>query len=135
MKKTITNMELESCINIINNPNSFRNNITFKIPTSMDYALRVNLKMIGDRYTIFREMVNEIQKEYVEAGKVTEDMTRIADEYLEEYNERYIPLAFQVNEFDFQPIKKEDFEHLLLSMPERDFLNLMVEDIESEVSE
>lgn len=127
MKRTIRNVDLEVYIGIINHPNSFRNNVNFKISANVDYVLRVNLKMMNDRYEIFREMRDEIQKEFIEAGKVTEDMSRIADEYLGEYNERYLPLAYQTNVFDFQPIKKEDFERPMLSMPERDLLNLMVE--------
>lgn len=130
MKITLRNTELEAILAIIGNSTSFRNNVSIKIPTSMDYALRVNLKAITNRYEVFNEMRTELQKEYIDAGKITEDGTKIADEYLEEYNEKYLPLAFQVNEIDFQPINKEDFEHLALSMPERDLLMLMTEESE-----
>lgn len=132
MKVTLMNVEIESILSVISNPTSFRNNVSVKVPMSVDYAVRINLKKLSERYEIFNEMRAEIQREFLEAGKVNEEKTNIADEYLEEYNSRYLPLVYQQNEFDFQPIAKEDFEDMVLSMPERDILMLMVEDDETE---
>lgn len=135
MKKTLRNVEIENILSIIGNPSSFRNNVSVKVPVAVDYAVRVNLKKLNERFEIFNEMRSDIQREFLEAGKVNEEKTSIADEYISEYNSRYIPLALQANEFDFQPINKEDFEHMELSMPERDFLMLMIEDEEVETVE
>ena len=132
MKRTLRNIEIENILSIIASPKSFRNNVEIKVPVSVDYAVRVNLKKLNERYEIFNEMRTELQREVVEAGKVNEEKTSIADEYLNEYNSKYLPLAYQPNEINFQPINKEDFEHMSLSMPERDFLMLMVEDEEIE---
>lgn len=127
MKVTITNYELENYIALISNENSFRNNITIKVPFDMDWALRVNLKAMNERYSIYQDARTEIGQEYIEAGKVEEDGNRVKEEFIPEFNERMAALAFQKNELEFLPIKKDDFKNLALSMPERDFLMLMVD--------
>lgn len=127
MKVTITNIEIENYIALISNENSFRNNITIKVPFDMDWALRVNLKAMNERYSVYQEARTEIGQEYVKAGKVEEDGNRVKEEFIPEFNERMAALAFQKNELEFLPIKKNDFKDLALSMPERDFLMLMVD--------
>lgn len=127
MKVTITNVEIENYISLISNENSFRNNITIKVPFDMDWALRVNLKTMTERYAIFQEACNEIGQEYIKAGKVDGDNNRVKEEFIPEFNERMTALAFQKNELEFLPVKKDDFKNLALSMPERDFLMLMVD--------
>lgn len=127
MKVTITNIEIENYINLISSKDSFRNDITVKVPFDMDWALRVNLKAMNERYSIYQEARDEIAKEFISAGKATDDGTRVKDEYIPEYNERITALLLQKNELELTPIKKDDFKNLALSMPERDFLMLMVD--------
>lgn len=132
MKVTITNIEIENYIVLIGNEKSFRNNIDVKVPFDMDWALRVNLKTMTERYSIYQEARTEIGQEYVKAGKVEEDGNRVKEEFIPEFNERMTALAFQKNELEFLPIKKDDFKDLSLSMPERDFLMLMIDMNENE---
>lgn len=134
---TLTNVEIEHYLNIIANPASFRNNIEVKIPANLDWTLRLNLKKLNEIYGIFVEARNDIQKEFVDAGKADMKLGKIKDEFIGEYNQRYIPLAIQKNELELRPIKYSDFKDIdALSSPERDFLFLMVDgDPEKEIKE
>lgn len=127
MKVTIKNFELENYINLISSPESFRNNVSVKVPFDMDWALRVNLKTMNERYAVLQEARSDIGKEFIGAGKVDESGERVKEEFLQEFNERMAGVMLQDNEFDFLPIKKKDFKDLSLSMPERDFLMLMAD--------
>lgn len=131
MKITITNHEIETFVTMLANPQSFRNNISVKFSDEMDWTLRVNLKALNSRYEILNEAKQELAKEFIDAGKVDGD--RVKEEYLQEYNDKVIRLMVQKNELDFTAIKRDEFKNLPLSMVERDFLMLMVE--ESEKSE
>lgn len=126
MKVTITNYEIETFINMLANPQSFRNNVSIKLSDDLDWALRVNLKMMNTRYEIINEARQELAKEFIDAGKVEND--HVKEEYLGEYNDRMVRLMMQKNELDFTPIKRDSFKGLSLSMPERDFLMLMVDE-------
>lgn len=127
MKATIKNFELENYINLMNSPESFRNNVSVKVPFDMDWALRVNLKTMNERYALLQDTRSDIGKEFIDAGKVDESGERVKEEFLQEFNERMTGIMLQDNEFDFLPIKKKDFKDLSLSMPERDFLMLMAD--------
>lgn len=135
MKTTIRNFEIENYFNIVGNEKSFRNNIDIKIPYDMDWALRINLKTMSTRYELVQEARKEIEKDFVDNNKVEEDGTRVKPEFLQEFNERINGLMFQSNELEFIPIKKADFKDLPLSMPERDFLMIMVDEEAEKESE
>lgn len=126
MKVTIANHEIDTFINMLANPQSFRNNVAIKLSDELDWALRVNLKMMNTRYEIINEARQELAKEFIDAGKVEND--HVKEEYLGEYNDRMVRLMMQKNELDFTPIKRDSFKGLSLSMPERDFLMLMVDE-------
>lgn len=126
MKVTITNYEIETAINVLANPESFRNNISVKISDDMDWAIRVNVKAMNDRYAVYNEARQEIGKEFIDAGKVEDN--QIKEEFRAEYNNRLIRLAMQKNDLEFTPIKRDDFKGLQLSMPEKDLLMLMVDE-------
>lgn len=126
MKVTITNYEIETAINVLANPESFRNNISVKISDDMDWAIRVNVKAMNDRYSVYNEARQEIGKEFIDAGKVEDN--QIKEEFRAEYNNRLIRLAMQKNDLEFTPIKRDDFKGLQLSMPEKDLLMLMVDE-------
>ena len=126
MKITITNYEIEHFINMLANPESFRNNVAVKLSDDMDWAVRVNLRAMNARYDILNEARQEIGKEFIDAGKVEND--QVKEEFRSEYNSRLIRLMMQKNELDFMPIKRADFKGLSLSMPEKDFLMLMVDE-------
>lgn len=126
MKVKLTNFEIERYINIISSPESFRNNVGVKISAEMDWALRINIKTMTDRFALFNEAREELAQEFIDSGRVDGDMVK--EEYIPEYNQRITVLYSQKNELDLATIKSEDIKHLSnLSMPERDFLNLMVE--------
>lgn len=126
MKITITNHEIETFMNMLANPQAFKNNVAIKFSDELDWNLRVNLKALNNRYEILNEAKQDLAKMFIDAGKVVGD--HVKEEYLQEYNEKLVNLMMQKNEIEFTPIRREDFKGLPLSMIERDFLMLMVEE-------
>ena len=127
MKKTISNFELESYIRTIGAPESFKNNMNIKLPASLVFAVRVNLKAMTDRYTIVEEMLKELREEFLKDKKVNEE--KLKPEYVDEWNSRFTEIMMQTSEVELTPIKKSDFEDRNdLSWPELDILFWMTED-------
>lgn len=126
MIKTLTNLEIDRYINIISNKDSFRNNISIKLPGALDWSLRINLNKIKEIHNVYIEALTELAKKYVNDGKVEGD--KIKPEFIREYNMELNVLNVQENEINFRPIKVKDFIDLELSVPEKDFLLLMCED-------
>lgn len=127
MKKTISNFELENYIRILGAPESFKNNLAIKLPASLVFGVRVNLKSMVDRYSVVEEMIKELRDEFVTDEKVEKDIVK--HEYVDEWRTRYNEIMFQTSELDLTPIKKEDFENRDdLSWPELDILFWMTEE-------
>lgn len=127
MKKTISNFELENYIRILGAPESFKNNLAIKLPASLVFGVRVNLKSMVDRYSVVEEMIKELRDEFVKDEKVEKDIVK--HEYVDEWRTRYNEIMFQTSELDLTPIKKEDFENRDdLSWPELDILFWMTEE-------
>ena len=126
MKKILTNVEIEKYINTISGKDSFRNNAELKIPGSLDWSLRVNIKALTDVYSLYNEARNELVQKYISAGKVEND--RIKPEFVSEYNKDLIELMSQKNEIEFRKLNVKDFITLPLSMPEKDVLFAMCDD-------
>lgn len=126
MKKILKNMEIEKYINIISAQNSFRNNTEIKLPGSLDWSLRINIKALIGIYSLFTEARNELGQKYVAAGKVEDD--KVKPEYVAEYNKELFELMSQENEIEFRKLNVKDFITLPLSMPEKDVLFIMCED-------
>ena len=127
MKVKLTNFEIEHYMNIIANPMSFRNNVAIKLPAEMDWTLRINLKALKDRYELLASARDDINREFTENGKVEGDIVK--KDFVSEYNERMNALFSLVNELEFTRINEDDIKSLdMLSMPERDLLNLMIEE-------
>ena len=120
MKKILTNVEIEKYINTISGKDSFRNNAELKIPGSLDWSLRVNIKALTDVYSLYSEARNELVQKYISAGKVEND--RIKPEFVSEYNKDLVELMSQKNEIEFRKLNVKDFINLPLSMPEKDVL-------------
>lgn len=126
MKKILTNVEIEKYINTISGKDSFRNNAELKIPGSLDWSLRVNIKALTDVYSLYSEARNELVQKYISAGKVEND--RIKPEFVSEYNKDLVELMSQKNEIEFRKLNVKDFITFPLSMPEKDVLFAMCED-------
>lgn len=126
MKKILTNVEIEKYINTISGKDSFRNNAELKIPGSLDWSLRVNIKALTDVYSLYNEARNELVQKYISAGKVEND--RIKPEFVSEYNKDLVELMSQKNDIEFRKLNVKDFITLPLSMPEKDVLFIMCED-------
>lgn len=127
MKKTISNFELENYIRTLSAPESFKNNMHIKLPGSLVFAVRVNLKAMIERYSVVEEMIKELRDEFTTSEKVDGDNLKL--EYVTEWNKRYNDLMIQTSELDLTPIKKEDFENRDdLSWPELDILFWMTEE-------
>lgn len=126
MKKILTNVEIEKYINTISGKDSFRNNAELKIPGSLDWSLRVNIKALTDVYSLYSEARNELVQKYISAGKVEND--RIKPEFVSEYNKDLVELMSQKNEIEFRKLNVKDFITLPLSMPEKDVLFAMCDE-------
>ena len=126
MKKILTNVEIEKYINTISGKDSFRNNTELKIPGSLDWSLRVNIKALTDVYSLYSEARNELVQKYISSGKVEND--RIKPEFVSEYNKDLVELMSQKNEIEFRKLNVNDFITLPLSMPEKDVLFAMCDD-------
>ena len=126
MKKILTNVEIEKYINTISGKDSFRNNAELKIPGSLDWSLRVNIKALTDVYSLYNEARNELVQKYISAGKVEND--RIKPEFVSEYNKDLVELMSQKNEIEFRKLNVKDFINLPLSMPEKDVLFAMCDE-------
>ena len=126
MKKILTNVEIEKYINTISGKDSFRNNAELKIPGSLDWSLRVNIKALTDVYSLYNEARNELVQKYISAGKVEND--RIKPEFVSEYNKDLVELMSQKNDIEFRKLNVKDFINLPLSMPEKDVLFAMCDD-------
>ena len=126
MKKILTNMEIEKYINTISGKDSFRNNAELKIPGSLDWSLRVNIKALTDVYSLYNEARNELVQKYISSGKVEND--RIKPEFVSEYNKDLVELMSQKNDIEFRKLNVKDFITLPLSMPEKDVLFAMCDD-------
>lgn len=126
MKKILTNVEIEKYINTISGKDSFRNNAELKIPGSLDWSLRVNIKALTDVYSLYSEARNELVQKYISAGKVEND--RIKPEFVSEYNKDLVELMSQKNDIEFRKLNVKDFINLPLSMPEKDVLFVMCDE-------
>lgn len=126
MKKILTNVEIEKYINTISGKDSFRNNAELKIPGSLDWSLRVNIKALTDVYSLYNEARNELVQKYISAGKVEND--RIKPEFVSEYNKDLVELMSQKNDIEFRKLNVKDFITLPLSMPEKDVLFAMCDE-------
>ena len=126
MKKILTNVEIEKYINTISGKDSFRNNTELKIPGSLDWSLRVNIKALTDVYSLYSEARNELVQKYISSGKVEND--RIKPEFVSEYNKDLVELMSQKNDIEFRKLNVKDFITLPLSMPEKDVLFAMCDD-------
>ena len=126
MKKILTNVEIEKYINTISGKDSFRNNAELKIPGSLDWSLRVNIKALTDVYSLYSEARNELVQKYISSGKVEND--RIKPEFVSEYNKDLVELMSQKNEIEFRKLNVKDFITLPLSMPEKDVLFAMCDE-------
>ena len=133
MKRTFTNLEIESILNILNDKGSFKNNMTVKLPKDFRQALRINIQTLADRYKVYQEGVTEIVKEYVDAEKamVTEEQgVQIKKEYIPEITAELNELAAVKNELEFVTVPQESVDAVLeadLSVAEEDVVLLFKE--------
>ena len=126
MKKILTNVEIEKYINTISGKDSFRNNAELKIPGSLDWSLRVNIKALTDVYSLYNEARNELVQKYISSGKVEND--RIKPEFVSEYNKDLVELMSQKNEIEFRKLNVKDIITLPLSIPHKDVLFTMCDE-------
>lgn len=129
----ITNQTIEEIINILNDPQSFRNNIDIKIPAVIRFAIRVNEEKITSLYKAYVDERVSLLRGYVDNNKAALDGERIkvAPEYITEATKELTDLAIIVNEVDFHTVDKETMDAFLnsveLSVPEERILLMFVD--------
>lgn len=138
MKKTIMNFEIENVLNILNDKNSFRNDMSVKLPKAVRQALRINMGTLSDRLKVFEEERKEVYNRFIQEGKTdkTDDGNyKIRDEYMPELNQELLELAVVQNELDLEELDMAAFDNVDLSMQEEDALKFMTKDEEKEKDE
>lgn len=129
----ITNNSIEEIINILNDAQSFRNNVTVKIPAKIRYAVRVNEAILNNLYKSYMDERLSIMKGYIDKGYAVaeDDKVRILPEYIQEVNGELIELASIENEVDFHKVEKDTMNAFLdtveLSVPEERVLLMFTE--------
>lgn len=129
----ITNNTIEEIINVMNDPNSFRNNVGIKIPAKIRYAIRVNEEKINGLYSAYqKERAQTIQDHIAQDHATIEDNKyHIKPEFIDEVNNELMELASIQNDVSFHMVDKETMEGFLdtvdLSVPEEKILLLFVE--------
>jgi len=129
----ITNMTIEEIINVLNDTNSFRNNVDIKIPAKIRFAIRVNEGKINELYKAYTEERVTLLKDYVDDGRATieDNKIKVLPDYIPEANKELIELSNIENDVDFQTIDKETMDEFLgtvsLSVPEERILLMFVD--------
>ena len=138
MKKTIMNFEIENVLNILNDKNSFRNDMSVKLPKAVRQALRINMGTLSDRLKVFEEERKEVYNRFIQEGKTdkTDDGNyKIRDEYMQELNPELLELAVVQNALALEELDMAAFDNVDLSMQEEDALKFMTKDEEKEKDE
>lgn len=131
MKKTIMNFEIENVLNILNDKNSFRNDLSVKLPKAVRQALRINMDTLSNRLKVFDEERKEVYNRFIQEGKTdkTDDGNyKVRDEFLPELNQELVELAVVQNELELEELNMDVFDNVDLSMQEEDALKFMTND-------
>lgn len=133
MKKILKNHEIENIVSVLNNQNSFKNNISLKLPQDVRQAIRINMKVISERLSIYEEGRKEIIMGFVNDGHATineNGSVKIETEYIAQVSKELNDLAIVENELDLEVISKESVDKILkseISMAEEDVIMIFSE--------
>jgi len=129
----ITNNVIEEMITVINDTNSFRNDVSIKIPAKVRYAIRVNEDKVASLYKSYQSERAQILRDYVDKGMATieNEKFHIDPDHVSEINNELTELALIENEVEFHTVDKETMDNFLstvdLSVPEEKILLMFVE--------
>lgn len=129
----LKNSEIETMINVIMEPNSFRNNVSIKIPAKIRYAIRVNLDRLSAFHNAFIQARADIVNGYLERGQAKEEDDKIVfnPEVVEEAKKELSDLFNIENDVDLVLVDKnamdEFLETVALSIPEEQVLLLFTD--------
>lgn len=129
----ITNNNIEEIINILNDAQSFRNNINIKIPAKIRYAIRVNEATLNGLYKTYVDERLSILEGYTKNGYVVIENERfkISPDHVQEVTKELNDLATIENDVEFHKVDKETMDAFLdtveLSVPEERMLLMFTE--------
>ena len=130
----ISNLEIDQILGIMNSADSFRNNISIKIPSKLRFAVRVNEKKMNEVNSVYKnEQINIIQNHIDQGhGTINEESKAIFDEeYIPTINEELLELANTMVDVDFQKVDSETINSFLekvdISVPEEKIILLFSE--------
>jgi len=133
MKKTLKNYEIETIITTLNDKNSFKNNITLKLPQDVRQAIRVNMKTLSDRLSIYEEGRRDIITEFVNDGHATikeNGSVDVEKDFVPQFVQQINELAMVENELELESISDESANKIMsgdISMAEEDVLIMFKE--------
>lgn len=130
MKKSLKNIEIEKIINVLNHKDSFRNNISVKLPKVIRQAIRIDMKILSERYAIYEEGRKEIYTAYStdeKAIKQEDGNFLVKPEYRQDLAMELKELALVDNELDLELIDANVFDEfdIALSAPEEDVIEIL----------
>ena len=130
MDMKINNNQIENIITVLNDSNSFRNNINIKVPAKIRYALRVNEDKVTPLLKAYNDERQNIIQSFIDNGYITNENgnMKVDKNHLDEVNKELEDLAYMVNDVDFYKIDKDILDDFLektdMSVPEERLLLL-----------
>lgn len=132
MTKVLSNFEVELFMKTLSEKDNFL--YKTRLPHAIRQALRVNMKLLTERYEIYQEGRSELILSYIKDGKAKQSGDKITFEKdcVDEVNKELIELASVTNEINFEAINKEVLNGYLentdLTLTEEDILLFFCEE-------
>lgn len=127
----ITNNTIEEFFSVLQDSNSFKNNINIKLPAKLRYALRINEGRLKEPYDAYVAERNATLRNHINEKhcKIENGGLKIEQPYVAEIEKELTELATMENEVDMYLVDKDVMDAFLdnieLSMPEENLLFLM----------
>ena len=128
----ITNQIIEEIINVLDDPQSFRNNIDIKIPAKIRFAIRVNEEKLRGLFKAYTDERVNLLRDYIKDNRasIEDGKIKVEPEYIDEVNRELTELAVIENEVDIHTVDEEAMNEFLgsvdLSVPEERILLMFV---------
>lgn len=107
-----------------------KTNGELKLPASVSWKRRLNMKKLIDAYEVIKEAITDINKEYANdehAVRIENGNWKVNKEYHEELNKRQLELMEQDTPIDIQKVSIDDLGDTTISDLEMDTLDFMIE--------
>lgn len=131
MKKILKNFEVESIVTVLNHNDSFLKNVSIKLPPEFRQAVRINMKRLTERLSIYEEGRKELIQSYIASGHATANDSgsiKFEESYIKTAMHELNELANVNNELEIDTVDKSIIEKIMqmdISMAEEDVLHVL----------